>query len=76
MANRNSGAPAPSKPVRCAIYTQKSTEEGLNQESNEAYSRSQAGEGWTALPGYPERCYPARRSFCRAWCKSILMYVW
>jgi DNA invertase Pin-like site-specific DNA recombinase len=45
--------------VRCAIYTRKSTEEGLDQEFNtldaqreacEAYIRSQAGEGWRALP--------------------------
>ena len=45
--------------VRCAIYTRKSTEEGLNQDFNsldaqrdagEAYIRSQAGEGWTLLP--------------------------
>ena len=44
---------------RCAIYTRKSTEEGLEQECNsldaqreagEAYIRSQAGEGWVALP--------------------------
>ena len=34
------------------------------------------GEGWTALPGYPERRYPATRSFSRAWCKSIFIYVW
>jgi len=47
------------KPVRCAIYTRKSTEEGLNQDFNsldaqrdaaEAYIRSQASEGWTPLP--------------------------
>ncbi|MFP5328551.1 MAG: recombinase family protein [Alphaproteobacteria bacterium] len=46
------------KRVRCAIYTRKSTEEGLDQEFNsldaqreacEAYIRSQAGEGWRAL---------------------------
>jgi site-specific DNA recombinase len=45
--------------VRCAIYTRKSTEEGLEQEFNsldaqresaEAYVRSQAGEGWIVLP--------------------------
>ncbi len=45
--------------VRCAIYTRKSTEEGLEQEFNsldaqresaEAYVRSQAGESWTVLP--------------------------
>jgi site-specific DNA recombinase len=45
--------------IRCAIYTRKSTEEGLEQEFNtldaqrdaaEAFIRSQRGEGWTALP--------------------------
>ena len=44
---------------RCAIYTRKSSEEGLDQhfnsldarrESCEAYILSQAGEGWSALP--------------------------
>ena len=44
---------------RCAIYTRKSSEEGLEQHFNsldaqreacEAYIMSQAGEGWTALP--------------------------
>jgi len=44
--------------VRCAIYTRKSTEEGLEQEFNsldaqresaEAFIRSQAGEGWTCV---------------------------
>jgi site-specific DNA recombinase len=44
--------------LRCAIYTRKSTEEGLDQEFNsldaqrascEAYVLSQAGEGWVAL---------------------------
>jgi site-specific DNA recombinase len=47
------------KQLRCAIYTRKSTEEGLEQEFNsldaqrascEAYVLSQAGEGWTLLP--------------------------
>ena len=45
--------------VRCAIYTRKSTEEGLDQdfnsldaqrESAEAYIASQRHEGWTCLP--------------------------
>jgi site-specific DNA recombinase len=45
---------------RCAIYTRKSSDEGLEQhfnsldaqrESCEAYILSQAGEGWTGLPG-------------------------
>jgi len=58
VANGNNGASAPPKPVRCAIYTRKSTEEGLDQafnsldaqrEAAEAYIRSQASEGWTAL---------------------------
>ncbi|MBL9150074.1 MAG: recombinase family protein [Phycisphaerae bacterium] len=50
----------PSGPdVRCAIYTRKSTEEGLDRdfssldaqrESCEAYVRSQRGDGWVALP--------------------------
>ena len=45
--------------LRCAIYTRKSTEEGLEQEFNsldaqreasEAYVASQRGEGWEVLP--------------------------
>jgi site-specific DNA recombinase len=45
--------------VRCAAYTRKSTEEGLQQEFNsldaqreaaEAFVMSQAGEGWALLP--------------------------
>ena len=45
--------------MRCAIYTRKSTEEGLEQEFNsldaqreagEAYITSQAHEGWALLP--------------------------
>jgi site-specific DNA recombinase len=44
---------------RCAIYTRKSSEEGLEQEFNsldaqresgEAYIKSQAHEGWECLP--------------------------
>lgn len=47
-----------SKRLRCAIYTRKSTEEGLDQQFNslhaqreacEAYVLSQTGEGWSAL---------------------------
>jgi site-specific DNA recombinase len=50
---------SPPAPVRCAIYTRKSTEEGLDQDFNsldaqreaaEAYIHSQAHAGWTALP--------------------------
>src|ERR1700741_987797 len=44
---------------RCAVYTRKSSEEGLEQDFNsldeqrkpcEAYIRSQAGEGWKLVP--------------------------
>ena len=47
----------PRKPVRCAIYTRKSTEEGLDQEFNsldaqrasaEAFIQSQASAGWVS----------------------------
>src|ERR1043165_5145843 len=47
------------RPVRCAIYTRKSTEEGLAQDFNsldaqrecaEAYIQSQRNQGWIALP--------------------------
>src|SRR5580698_1331341 len=47
--------------VRCAIYTRKSTEEGLSQEFNsldaqrecaEAYILSQGPQGWTVLPAH------------------------
>jgi site-specific DNA recombinase len=54
---REKGSPARAK-VRCAIYTRKSSEEGLEQEFNsldaqreacEAYVTSQKHEGWAAL---------------------------
>ena len=47
------------RPLRCAIYTRKSTEHGLEQEFNsldaqreacEAYIKSQASQGWRLLP--------------------------
>ncbi len=47
--------------IRCAIYTRKSSEEGLDQDFNsldaqreacEAYITSQKAEGWVALPYY------------------------
>jgi site-specific DNA recombinase len=58
MAATSNGTTVP-KPVRCAIYTRKSTEEGLNQEFNsldaqreagEAYILSQKHDGWTLVP--------------------------
>src|SRR3989441_4954762 len=48
------------KPVRCAIYTRVSTDQGLDQdfnsldaqyEASQAYIRSQAHSGWTLLRG-------------------------
>src|SRR5438477_7206798 len=45
--------------LRCAVYTRKSSEEGLEQKFNsldaqreacEAYIRSQKGEGWVLVP--------------------------
>jgi site-specific DNA recombinase len=52
-------APPRTKVFRCAIYTRKSSEEGLEQDFNslhaqrescDAYIMSQRHEGWTALP--------------------------
>jgi DNA invertase Pin-like site-specific DNA recombinase len=52
-------AASTTKAVRCAIYTRKSTEHGLELEFNsldaqrescEAYVKSQASQGWRALP--------------------------
>jgi site-specific DNA recombinase len=57
-ANDNANGEKP-KMVRCAIYTRKSTEEGLNMEFNtldaqreaaEAFILSQRHEGWVVLP--------------------------
>ena len=51
--------PTPPKLFRCAIYTRKSNEEGLEQDFNsldaqrmagENYIASQAHEGWLCLP--------------------------
>ena len=53
--------------LRCAIYTRKSTEHGLDQEFNsldaqreacESYIKSQASQGWRALPArYDDPAY-------------------
>lgn len=57
--NGTKNTPATLPLVRCAVYTRKSTEEGLEQEFNsldaqreagELFVRSQAGEGWSLLP--------------------------
>ena len=62
MKNGNGKTPSGVTPkVRCAIYTRKSTEEGLDQEFNsldaqreaaESYIASQRSEGWIALPDH------------------------
>jgi len=54
-------APAIPRKLRCAVYTRKSTEEGLEQEFNsldaqreacEAYVQSQKAEGWLLVPDH------------------------
>src|SRR5208337_221116 len=51
--------PAKAKQVRCAVYTRKSSDDGLEKEFNsldaqreagEAYIKSQVQEGWVCLP--------------------------
>ena len=51
--------PASARAIRCAIYTRKSTEEGLQQEFNslnaqreasEAFIAAQKHEGWQVVP--------------------------
>jgi site-specific DNA recombinase len=59
------------RPIRCAIYTRKSTEEGLDQDFNSldaqreacaAYITSQKAEGWIALgQRYDDGGYSAGR---------------
>src|SRR5437763_749706 len=57
--NRSRSTQQPLQVVRCAIYTRKSTEEGLEQEFNslmaqreaaEAYILSQREQDWQAVP--------------------------
>ena len=60
MTRQTSGAPGKAaKKLRCAIYTRKSSEEGLEQEFNSldaqreactAFIASQKHEGWSELP--------------------------
>src|SRR5271154_7626868 len=62
MPKSNLDVPKPAiTRLRCAIYTRKSTEEGLDQEFNsldaqreagEAFIQSQRREGWIALPEF------------------------
>jgi site-specific DNA recombinase len=59
MAKAHPVASSPSRNLRCAVYTRKSSEEGLEQSFNslhaqrdacEAYIASQKHEGWRLLP--------------------------
>ena len=59
MRTTRNGHPATLPLLRCAVYTRKSTEEGLEQEFNsldaqresgELFVKSQAGEGWALMP--------------------------
>ena len=68
--------------VRCAVYTRKSTEEGLEQEFNsldaqreagEAFIRSQAREGWTCLP---DRLRRRRASPAATWTALPFVVSW
>jgi site-specific DNA recombinase len=56
--NKREAAPKPQAHIRCAIYTRKSSEEGLElsfnslhaqREACEAYIKSQASEGWRLI---------------------------
>src|ERR1700716_3763947 len=59
MTRKRSAAPSPLQKLRCAVYTRKSSEEGLEMEFNsldaqrescEAYVASQKAEGWLLVP--------------------------
>jgi site-specific DNA recombinase len=59
MTRKRSPAPSPPQKLRCAVYTRKSSEEGLEMEFNsleaqrescEAYVASQRAEGWQLVP--------------------------
>jgi Resolvase, N terminal domain len=64
MSRSAANRPQRNGTIRCAIYTRKSTEEGLEQEFNslqaqreacEAFIKSQRHEGWVCLPdGYDD----------------------
>src|SRR2546429_7943043 len=59
MTRKQPDKPSPRQKLRCAVYTRKSSEEGLEMEFNsldaqreacEAYIASQRGEGWVLVP--------------------------
>jgi site-specific DNA recombinase len=67
MVDPRQSSPSARARLRCAVYTRKSSEEGLEQEFNsldaqreacEAYVTSQKHEGWTILPAlYDDGAY-------------------
>jgi site-specific DNA recombinase len=72
------------KKVRCAIYTRKSSEEGLDQEFNSldaqreacaAYIASQKHEGWVALPEHYDDGGISGGTLERAGLKRLLQHV-
>jgi site-specific DNA recombinase len=59
MSRKPPATPSPQQKLRCAVYTRKSSEEGLEtefssldaqREACEAYITSQRGEGWILVP--------------------------
>ncbi len=59
MTRKQSATASPLQKLRCAVYTRKSSEEGLEMEFNsleaqrescEAYVASQRAEGWLLVP--------------------------
>src|SRR4030088_3792389 len=59
MTKKHPAAVSPQRKLRCAVYTRKSSEEGLEMEFNsldaqreacEAYVASQRAEGWLLVP--------------------------
>ena len=72
------------KKIRCAIYTRKSSEEGLDQEFNSlhaqreacaAYISSQKHEGWVALPEHYDDGGISGGTLERAGLKKLLQHV-
>ena len=67
--------------IRCAVYTRKSSEEGLEQQFNsldaqreacEAYVRSQKHEGWKVLPQlYDDPGFRGEPNEGRRWLGSV-----
>ena len=71
--------------MRCAIYTRKSSEEGLAQEFNsldaqresaEAYILSQRHAGWTALTErYDDGGYTGANALCETACSTATAHM-